>query len=317
MKKLLAILSTLFMLSALFAFQAAAQEVIIDNFEGYKGSGQAMARKWRALENGDPVTMQLVSDGKGGHRAKLSWTKTPGGVGWGGFSYNINQDWSAYTAMRITLSGLADTEHGIVLQYNCLQPDGTIESFNKNILYYDDGSGLPLYKDGTHEFPLTDFIRPEWGTGERVMSAITTVSLSVLTGKGQSVFVDDIVLIGPGGKTTSLLATTKPVTTAAPISAGSDKTTGGSQTTDAASAPETTASVQTADSGTTGSSNGEATLPTREEVSASSQPTQSAGTESTGLPAGAIAGIVVGGIVLLAGGGLLLYKLVIQKKKTL
>lgn len=242
MKKFLALLMTVLLAISCFCTASAAGNKTLENFEGYGGKGAAMARKWKTLQGGDPVTMQLVSDGGGGHKGKMSWKANPGNIGWGGVYYAVNGDWSAYTAIRITFSGLADTNHAVVVQYTCLQADGlSTVPFNYEVHVTDDGRGdWPLLQDGTLTLPLDKFVKPAAAEGVKDMKNIAWLTLSVLTDRGQSFCFDDVVLIDKNGDAA-------PITTTAPKP--SDKTTSAPFVTGGTTTAPTTADALLVDGG--------------------------------------------------------------------
>ena len=257
--------------------------------------------------------MHLYSDGAGGYRAKMTWSKTPGGVNWGGFGYTVNADWSMYKAIRITLSGMADTNHGLVMQYTCLQADGkTVVPFNYEVHVTDDGRGdWPLLSDGTLTLPLDQFKMPTYATGNRDLKSIVSLTLSVMTDRGKSFSFDDIVLVGDEDTTTSQPSTPK-ASSAPRQPAGSATASSVPSTSSVGSSSQAANSLASA--GVSGSASSATSTASKAGGAGLASSSSETGAEpSGGLPAEAIAGIIAG-IVVLAGAGVLLYLFVFKKK---
>ena len=289
MKKVLVLLATIALVLPAFALTAFAVETVtvVDDFNGYGGNGQRMARVWTPLDGGDQVATQLLADGKGGHKLKISWNKHT--AGWGGIGLTVNKDWSAYEILRVSILEATGDEDSVVFQYTCLQEDGSKTPFNYAI--------NAVETKGTLDMPLKDFECPDWWTGskERDLKSITSLTISVVTSRGESFTIDDIILVDLDGKATTTASTT--TTTMTKTVATTTKI-----TTETDSGSTTGAIGSSSVTSTTGMIDGTTKANDVEDVVA-------------GLSAGIIAAIIAGIVIVVGGGCVAVYFLVIKKRK--
>ena len=282
MKKKLISLAAAALLTGSAVMTASAAETARgwENFDSYGGNAQKMAQTWKVVAGGATSNMQLLSDGKGGHQLKLTWEQD---VGWGGIGRDVNEDWSMFEGVRINVKdGDCNT---VVFQFACLQEDGTSTPF--------DGQ-FDMTSAGEKYLPFSAFVPKDWCTLKELdLTAVTAVTITVVTSRGTFFTIDDIALVDEDGKYDPNATTAPPpTTTAAPTQA---------PTTAAPTEPDETKPAAS-----------EAVKTTK--ANESSVPVD--GDEEGGLSTGAIVGIVIAAVVVLAGAGAAVYFLVIRKKKS-
>ncbi len=267
--------------SAVMTASAAETARVWETFDSYGGNAQKMAQTWKELSGGDKANLQLIADGKDGHQMKMSWEA--GQAGWGGIGRDVNEDWSMFEGVRINVKdGDCNT---VVFQFSCLQEDGTSTPF--------DGQ-FDMTSAGEKYLPFSAFVPKDWCTLKELdLTAVTNVTISVVTSRGTFFTIDDIALVDEDGKYDPNATTAPPpTTTAAPTQA---------PTTAAPTEPDETKPAAS-----------EAVKTTK--ANESSVPVD--GDEEGGLSTGAIVGIVIAAVVVLAGAGAAVYFLVIRKKKS-
>lgn len=191
MKKILAFVMAIAMVCSLMAIAAASETETVrvwEDFEGYAGNAQRMAQTWKELVGGDKANMQLLPDEEGGFQLKMSWEA--GTAGWGGIGREIAEDWSMFEGVRIHVAG-GDCDI-VVFQFSCLQEDGSSTPF--------DGR-LDMTIPGEYYIPFTDFVPKEWLTLKELdLTAVTSVTISVVTSHGTFIQVDEIELVDLEGE---------------------------------------------------------------------------------------------------------------------
>lgn len=266
--------------SAVMTASAAETARVWETFDSYGGNAQKMAQTWKVVAGGATSNMQLLPDGKEGHQLKLTWEQD---VSWGGIGRDVNEDWSMFEGVRINVKdGDCNT---VVFQFACLQEDGTSTPF--------DGQ-FDMTSAGEKYLPFSAFVPKDWCTLKELdLTAVTAVTITVVTSRGTFFTIDDIALVDEDGKYDPNATTAPPpTTTAAPTQA---------PTTAAPTEPDETKPAAS-----------EAVKTTK--ANESSVPVD--GDEEGGLSTGAIVGIVIAAVVVLAGAGAAVYFLVIRKKKS-
>ncbi|MFI7581378.1 glycosyl hydrolase [Kocuria kalidii] len=158
----------------------------VDDFEGYAGDDAALSEMYSHFNSG---SIALTSTHKASGNYGLTYAYDVGGAGYAGIGKAVDQDWSAYTALKLWVQG-DGSSNGATLQ---IVADGA---------YFEHGFGLHETSGIEVIARFADFVPAPWDTEHRdqfldVERLATVTRFNLYIGRGGdrptgTVYFDDI-----------------------------------------------------------------------------------------------------------------------------